>query len=211
MALITSEKPLFLARSQARHLLAGGARRMRYAGTGLCRAGFRITKAARKRQRAACWRLAKAFDGVFCVTDYMALGVLDQVADGGPPICAQSTLQIIGCDDIRQASWQGYCPDHDQTGHCRNSPMLLLRRCLPGLPIRMHTGNRPDFTSNTDRAWYDDVTDPRQTVIHTYQTFLANLPLPIDATAGPSIQEELMQERYTLAMTDGTRRWSLGS
>nr|WP_319387832.1 LacI family DNA-binding transcriptional regulator [uncultured Cohaesibacter sp.] len=49
----------------------------------------------------------EVFDGVFCVTDYIGLGVLDQLRiDGSRSVPDQ--IQIIGCDDIRQASWQGY-------------------------------------------------------------------------------------------------------
>ena len=46
-------------------------------------------------------------DGLFCVTDYMALGVLDYIrlnTDKKVP----EDIQIIGCDDILQASWTGY-------------------------------------------------------------------------------------------------------
>lgn len=49
----------------------------------------------------------KEYDGLFCVTDYMALGVLDHLRlHAGPEIPRQ--MQVIGCDDIPQAHWQGY-------------------------------------------------------------------------------------------------------
>ena len=46
-------------------------------------------------------------DGLFCVTDYMALGVMDYIrlhTDQNVP----ADIQIISCDDIPQASWAGY-------------------------------------------------------------------------------------------------------
>ena len=49
----------------------------------------------------------QACDGIFCVTDYMALGALDALRmDARKPV--PKLMQIIGCDDIRQAAWQGY-------------------------------------------------------------------------------------------------------
>lgn len=51
--------------------------------------------------------LEMEIDGVFCVNDYMACGVLDRLArdldrSGSPPV------RIIGHDDIPQASWGAY-------------------------------------------------------------------------------------------------------
>ncbi|WP_316860022.1 LacI family DNA-binding transcriptional regulator [uncultured Cohaesibacter sp.] len=49
----------------------------------------------------------RSFDGLFCVTDYMALGSLDELRLSST-LSVPDDLQIIGCDDIRQSSWQGY-------------------------------------------------------------------------------------------------------
>nr|WP_321456592.1 LacI family DNA-binding transcriptional regulator [uncultured Cohaesibacter sp.] len=49
----------------------------------------------------------KSVDGIFCITDYMALGVLDQLRLD-QTLKVPDDIQIIGCDDIRQSSWQGY-------------------------------------------------------------------------------------------------------
>lgn len=42
-------------------------------------------------------------DGLFCVSDYVACGVIDALRNGGAV-----TPRIIGHDDIPQAGWTGY-------------------------------------------------------------------------------------------------------
>ncbi|MGK6314254.1 LacI family DNA-binding transcriptional regulator [Neorhizobium sp. DT-125] len=44
-------------------------------------------------------------DGVFCVNDYMACGVLDGLAKAGR---RDGSIKVIGHDDIPQASWSAY-------------------------------------------------------------------------------------------------------
>ncbi|WP_420583565.1 LacI family DNA-binding transcriptional regulator [Ruegeria sp.] len=47
------------------------------------------------------------FDGVFCSTDLLALGVMDRLrADWNARF--PEDVQIVGCDDIEQASWGSY-------------------------------------------------------------------------------------------------------
>ena len=46
-------------------------------------------------------------DGLFCVNDYLACGVIDGLAGARQPRAAPS-LRIIGHDDIPQASWGAY-------------------------------------------------------------------------------------------------------
>lgn len=46
-------------------------------------------------------------DGIFCVTDYMALGVLDHIRLHSNRQIPED-IQLIGCDDILQARWAGY-------------------------------------------------------------------------------------------------------
>ncbi|KPP83873.1 MAG: LacI family transcriptional regulator [Rhodobacteraceae bacterium HLUCCA08] len=62
--------------------------------------------------KAACAALqaeitAGRIDGLFCATDLLALGVLDGLRhDRGVDI--PGTLQVVGFDDIEQASWSAY-------------------------------------------------------------------------------------------------------
>jgi DNA-binding LacI/PurR family transcriptional regulator len=69
-------------------------------------------------------------DGVFCVTDYMALGSLDYLrlkSDRKVP----DDLKLIGCDDILQASWAGY----DLTT-IRQDTRLLAKQVVAALAAR---------------------------------------------------------------------------
>jgi DNA-binding LacI/PurR family transcriptional regulator len=59
--------------------------------------------------RAAALALLRedALDGVFCVTDLLALGFLDAArAECGR--CVPDDLSVIGFDDVAQASWRAY-------------------------------------------------------------------------------------------------------
>ena len=49
----------------------------------------------------------ESIQGVFCVSDYLALGFMDQLrmVAGNPSL---SALKIVSCDDIAQASWPIY-------------------------------------------------------------------------------------------------------
>ena len=58
------------------------------------RSGFEAAKAARD----------SAADGLFCVNDYLACGVIDGLAALG----ARSEIRVVGHDDIQQASWHAY-------------------------------------------------------------------------------------------------------
>jgi len=49
---------------------------------------------------------AHGIDGVFCVTDLLALGFLDAARDGGRRV--PEDVQVIGFNDIPQASWLAY-------------------------------------------------------------------------------------------------------
>ncbi|WP_375451299.1 LacI family DNA-binding transcriptional regulator [uncultured Devosia sp.] len=48
-----------------------------------------------------------AIDGLFCVNDYLACGVIDGLARAGR-LAGKSGLRIVGHDDIPQASWGAY-------------------------------------------------------------------------------------------------------
>ncbi len=49
----------------------------------------------------------RTVDGVFCVSDYMALGFLDGLRLNGP-VEVPAQMKVISCDDIPQASWPIY-------------------------------------------------------------------------------------------------------
>lgn len=80
------------------------------------------------------------FDGAFCVTDYMALGVLDKLRmEGGRSVPVE--IQIIGCDDIRQASWQGY-----SLTTIRQDTQKLADGVVEALLTRFNNPNTPATT-----------------------------------------------------------------
>ncbi|WP_373236299.1 LacI family DNA-binding transcriptional regulator [Cohaesibacter celericrescens] len=82
------------------------------------------------------------FDGLFCVTDFMALGALDHLRlSGAPPV--PERMQVIGCDDIRQAAWQGYnlTTIRQDTAHLAEAVIeaLLNRFSKPNAPATTKT------------------------------------------------------------------------
>ncbi|WP_319412595.1 LacI family DNA-binding transcriptional regulator [uncultured Cohaesibacter sp.] len=83
---------------------------------------------------------ARSFDGIFCVTDYMALGALDQIRLGTERKVPED-LQVIGCDDIRQCSWQGY-----RLSTIRQDTAKLAEAVVEALLNRFSSPNAPATT-----------------------------------------------------------------
>jgi len=48
-----------------------------------------------------------ALDGIFCATDLLALGLLDGLRHNWD-VKVPESLNVVGCDDIEQASWSSY-------------------------------------------------------------------------------------------------------
>lgn len=55
---------------------------------------------------AAAVLMDSRIDGVFCINDYMACGVIDALREAGRSVPAD--LRVIGHDDIPQARWSAY-------------------------------------------------------------------------------------------------------
>lgn len=79
------------------------------------------------------------YDGVFCVTDYMALGVLDHVRLYSNRQIPED-IQLMGCDDILQARWAGYdmTTIRQDTGTLASEVVscLIKRFAKPNAPSR---------------------------------------------------------------------------
>ena len=81
-------------------------------------------------------------DGLFCVNDYMACGVIDRLRQERPRRGARP-VRIIGHDDIAQASWGAYRlttflqPCDLQAGQAID--LLTSRMAAPALPARLET------------------------------------------------------------------------
>lgn len=56
---------------------------------------------------AACSLAGAGIDGLFCINDYLACGVIDQLARDWP-LAQRRQFRIIGHDDIPQAAWGAY-------------------------------------------------------------------------------------------------------
>jgi len=52
-------------------------------------------------------RTKQQIDGIFCSTDTLAFGVMDELRHTHS-ISIPNDIQIIGCDDVEQASWSSY-------------------------------------------------------------------------------------------------------
>ncbi len=82
----------------------------------------------------------RRFDGVFCVTDTVAIGVLRGLADAG--VRVPSRVKVIGFDNIDEGAFtvpslSSIDPDHDVMA--RTAVKLLVRRMegsAPGMPRR---------------------------------------------------------------------------
>jgi DNA-binding LacI/PurR family transcriptional regulator len=79
----------------------------------------------------------KRFDGVFCVTDTIAIGVLRGLADAG--VSVPSKVKVIGFDNIDEGAFavpslSSIDPDHDMMA--RTAVRFLVRRIDGGLPGR---------------------------------------------------------------------------
>ena len=77
------------------------------------------------------------FDGVFCVTDTIAIGVLRGLADAG--VRVPSRVKVIGFDNIDEGAFtvpslSSIDPDHDVMA--RTAVRLLVRRIEGGKPGR---------------------------------------------------------------------------
>lgn len=79
-------------------------------------------------------------DGIYCVTDYIALGCLDYIRLHTSKKVPQD-MRVIGCDDILQAGWAGY----DLTT-IRQNTEELARQVVASLMMRF---SKPDMPSNT--------------------------------------------------------------
>ncbi len=108
--------------------------------------------------KAACDALyaeiaAGRIDGLFCATDLLALGVLDGLRhDRGVEIPA--VVQIVGFDDIEQASWSPYDLSTVRQDICSQAhaavELALARRAEPGRPFETRTfGLQKIFRSTT--------------------------------------------------------------
>ncbi|WP_171021934.1 LacI family DNA-binding transcriptional regulator [Cohaesibacter sp. CAU 1516] len=85
-----------------------------------------------------------AVDGIFCVTDYMALGTLDYIrlhTDKRIP----EDIQLISCDDILQADWAGY-----NLTTIRQDTEEVARRVVSTLTMRFEQPTAPSQTNIVD-------------------------------------------------------------
>jgi DNA-binding LacI/PurR family transcriptional regulator len=85
------------------------------------------------------------FDGVFCVTDTVAIGVLRGLADLG--VSVPSSVKVIGFDNVEECNFttpslSSVDPDHDLMA--RTAVSLLIHRMDEGTPGRDHQ----EFVSN---------------------------------------------------------------
>ncbi len=79
----------------------------------------------------------KRFDGVFCVTDTVAIGVLRGLADAG--VRVPSRVKVIGFDNVEESAFMvpslsSIDPDHETMA--RTAVNLLVRRIEGGVPAR---------------------------------------------------------------------------
>jgi DNA-binding LacI/PurR family transcriptional regulator len=81
----------------------------------------------------------KRFDGIFCVTDTVAIGVLRGLADAG--VRVPSGVKVIGFDNVEESAFtvpslSSIDPDHERMA--RTAVSLLVRRIegVPGRPRR---------------------------------------------------------------------------
>jgi len=77
----------------------------------------------------------KRFDGIFCVTDTVAIGVLRGLADAGVRVPAR--VKVIGFDNVEEGAFtvpslSSIDPDHETMA--RTAVSLLVRRIEGGLP-----------------------------------------------------------------------------
>jgi DNA-binding LacI/PurR family transcriptional regulator len=77
----------------------------------------------------------KRFDGVFCVTDTVAIGVLRGLADAG--VRVPSRVKVIGFDNVEESAFMvpslsSIDPDHERMA--RTAVSLLVRRIEGGVP-----------------------------------------------------------------------------
>ena len=85
------------------------------------------------------------FDGVFCVTDTIAIGVLRGLADLG--VSVPSSVKVIGFDNVEECNFtvpslSSVDPDHELMA--RTAVSLLIRRIDDGTPGHDHQ----EFVSN---------------------------------------------------------------
>ncbi len=76
-------------------------------------------------------------DGVFCVSDYMAMGFLDQLRLK-QQIAVPQRLKVISCDDIPQAGWPVY-----DLSSIRQDPEQLAEMVVKVLLERIHNPEIP--------------------------------------------------------------------
>ena len=93
--------------------------------------------------RAAARSLAEAgIDGLFCINDYLACGIIDQLARDWTPAQRQQ-FRIIGHDDIPQAAWGAYdlttIAQPVQPQAMQAIDLLVSRMADPTLPARTET------------------------------------------------------------------------
>lgn len=79
----------------------------------------------------------RRFDGVFCVTDTVAIGVLRGLADAG--VRVPSRVRVIGFDNLEESAFtvpslSSIDPDHESMA--RTAVSLLVRRIEAGAPGR---------------------------------------------------------------------------
>ncbi|WP_427918757.1 LacI family DNA-binding transcriptional regulator [Streptomyces sp. cg40] len=87
------------------------------------------------------------FDGVFCVTDSLAMGVLRGLADAGIPVPEQ--VKVIGFDNVTESeffipSLSTVDPDHDAMAE--RAVALLVKRIEQTEPPTRHEEPVSDFT-----------------------------------------------------------------
>ena len=85
------------------------------------------------------------FDGVFCVTDTIAIGVIRGLADLG--VNVPDSVKVIGFDNVEECNFtvpslSSVDPDHELMA--RTAVSLLIRRMDEGTPGRDHQ----EFVSN---------------------------------------------------------------
>lgn len=80
---------------------------------------------------------ADDYDGVFCVSDFMAMGFLDQLRMSNQ-LAVPQQLKVISCDDIPQAGW----PVYNLTS-IRQDPELLAELVVEVLLERIHNPDAP--------------------------------------------------------------------